>query len=117
MKLLLLHQFLQRIDQLVNGFVLPGPDVLGHAGADMGGEQFPAESVQRGRGRGGLGQNIDAIGVLLHHAPDTPDLPLNAAEPVDEAFVLLLAPFFCAVLTAVTTFHLLSPFSLFPQLS
>ena len=70
--------------------------VLSHAGAQVLVDQFPGKTVQGASGSGGLHQNIRAVHVLFHHAPDAPDLALDAVQPVDEALVLLLAPLFVA---------------------
>ena len=96
----LLHQFLQRGHQFVDDPVVPLPDAVRHAGADMGGQQLLAEAVQR-RGDGGhLHQNIRAVGVLLQHLPQAPHLSLNAAEAVGQAFLLLRGAVFRFVLAA-----------------
>ena len=43
-------------------------------------EQAEAHGVQRFRGRGDLGEDVDAVLVLLDHAGDAADLTLDAAQ-------------------------------------
>ena len=64
--------------------------VLSHAGAQVLVDQLPGKTVQGASGGSGLHQNIRAVHVLFHHAPDAPDLALDAVQPGDEVLVLLL---------------------------
>ena len=69
-----LHQLLQRLHQLVDGFIMPGADVVRHAGADMAGKQLLGERVEGGGRRGDLRENIRAVRAVLHHAADAAHL-------------------------------------------
>src|SRR5690625_4484482 len=51
-------------------------------------EQPQREGLQRAGGGRDLGEDVDAVLVLLHHLGDAPDLPLDAAQP--HQVVLLL---------------------------
>ncbi len=45
-------------------------------------EDFFLKSPQSGANRGDLGDHVNAVAVLFHHAGEAPDLPLDAAEPL-----------------------------------
>ena len=92
----LFHQLGQQLEQLVQLLVLPGPQVIRHAGADVLAQKLAGEAVQRRVGRCHLHQNVGTVDVFLHHAPDASDLPLNAAQAVEQGFVLLRRAHFVA---------------------
>jgi hypothetical protein len=55
-------------------------------------QQFQRERLQR-LGRGGhLGQDVDAVLVLLDHPLQAPDLPLDPAQPLEVAGLLGAVP-------------------------
>lgn len=45
-------------------------------------EQFERERLQRLRGRGDLGQDVNTVLVLLHHSLQTTDLTLDPPQPL-----------------------------------
>lgn len=63
----LFHQFLQRFQQLIHNFVIPGTDTIRHTGADMVCQQLTVERVHRRRYRRRLHQNIRTIHFVFHH--------------------------------------------------
>ena len=73
--------------------VISRADIMGDAGTDMVGQKIPVKGVDGSIDRGGLHQNIRAVGVLFHHAADAANLALNAAEPVAQALPLCFGPF------------------------
>ena len=73
---------------------------MGDAGTDMVGQKIPVKGVDGGIDRGGLHQNIRALGVLFHHAADAANLALNAAEPVAQALPLCFGPLLCLMAAA-----------------
>ena len=74
--------------------------VLSHAGAQVLVDQLPGKAVQGASGGGGLHQDIRAVHVLFHHAPDAPDLALDAVQPGDEVLVFLLGALLVAAAAA-----------------
>ena len=74
--------------------------VLSHAGAQVLVDQLPGKTVQGTSGGSGLHQNIRAVHVLFHHAPDAPDLTLDAVQPGDEVLVLLFGALLVAAAAA-----------------
>jgi len=71
-------------------FVAAGYGVL-DAMADMIAEDFLFGTAQRGAHGGNLGDDIDAVAVLLDHADNAADLALNAVQSFqdrDFCFVL-----------------------------
>ena len=99
----LLHELLQGSDQLVNDGVIPLTDAIGHAGADVGGQQLLAEAVEGGADGGDLDQDIRAVGVLLQHLPQATDLSLDAVEAMGEFLLLLVGAVLCLMAAAVHT--------------
>lgn len=53
-------------------------------------QDFLLDLVERGAHRADLGQHIDAVAVLLDHAGDAAHLALDASEPGELGFLLLL---------------------------
>src|SRR5699024_2366922 len=82
-----LNQPLDHPHQLVPRLVAACLQVDHHAGADVLAQQLLAEAVQGLAHRRRLEQDVRAVGVPLHHAPDAPDLSLLPVEPVDEILV------------------------------
>src|ERR1700686_4746244 len=76
------YQPLDRRIELTN---LPGAaaraDRLGHAMLGVVGQQLERNALERGAGRVGLGEDIDAVPILLDHFLDTSHLSLDAAQP------------------------------------
>lgn len=76
------------------------PDILGHTGAYMAGENYLAEAGQGAAGGRCLVEDINAVGIPLDHSLDSPDLSLDPAEPVDQILIFLLGTQFSALPTA-----------------
>src|SRR6202140_4222916 len=76
------YQPLDRRIELTN---LPGAaaraDRLGHAMLGVVGQQLERNALERGAGRVGLGEDIDAVPILLDHFLDSSHLPLDPSEP------------------------------------
>ena len=87
----LFHQLSEHLRQLVDHLTVPLAQAVGHAGAQVFAEQFPAEAVQGGIDGRNLDENIRAVHVLLQHFPQAPHLAFDAAEPVVQLFKLVLA--------------------------
>ena len=102
----LFHQFLQRFQQLIHNFVIPGTDTIRHTGADMVCQQLTVERVHRRRYRRRLHQNIRTIHFVFHHPTDAPNLPFDPIQSVDQAFILFFTAMLCFVCTAATRFLL-----------
>ena len=83
-----------------DGLVLPGADILRDAGFDVAGQQHLGKAVQRRARRRTLRQNIGTISVLFNHAANPANLPLDAAEPVEQIALLFVIPMLCSAMTA-----------------
>src|ERR1700693_899923 len=87
------YQPLDRRIELTN---LPGAaaraDRLGHAILGVVAQQLERNALERGAGRVDLGEDIDAVPILLDHFLDTSHLSLDASEPcLDLPLVLRIA--------------------------
>ena len=80
---------MQRGHQFVDDLVVPLSDTIRHAGADVGSQQLFTKAVQCRAHGGYLYQNVGTVGVLLQHLLQAPHLPFNAAQAVQEFFLLL----------------------------
>src|SRR5690606_16725062 len=77
-----------RLVDLLGG-VVPGGDRLVHAVVEVVVEQGEGDALE-GAGRGGdLGEDVDAVRVLLHHAVDPAHLALDAAQPLEQGVLRL----------------------------
>ena len=75
---------------LVDDGLIPVFHIAHDAMADVAGEQLLVERIDGGVDRGRLRENIGTVGVLFQHALEAADLSLDAAEPVEELFALLV---------------------------
>src|SRR5690606_27149517 len=57
---------------------------LGEAALEAGGDDREAGPVEGLGGGGELGDDVGAVGAALEHLDDAPDLPLGAAQAVDD---------------------------------
>jgi hypothetical protein len=57
-----------------------------HAGLDVAGQQFNAESIQSGSDRRDLVQNIDAIAIFIDHSLNSGNLPGNPVGSASDLF-------------------------------
>ena len=51
-------------------------------------EDLQSKRVERRRDRAHLGEDVDAVALLLDHALDPPDLPLDPVQAIDERLLL-----------------------------
>lgn len=96
----LLHKFFQSVDKLVDDFISALTNAVCDTAAYVLCEQLTAECVKGGTHSGGLGEYIDAVGAVFHHALYPPDLPFDAAQAIDELFLFIIAAGFCFPRTA-----------------
>src|SRR2546423_12875078 len=68
---------------------LPGPDRIGHAVLGMVVQQDQGHALQ-GRPDGvDLGQHVDAVAILVHHALQSADLALDPTQPSLDGLLVL----------------------------
>ena len=51
-------------------------------------EQLPGKGVQRRLDGGDLGEDVRAVALFFHHAPDASDLAFDPVQPPDQGIVL-----------------------------
>jgi hypothetical protein len=51
-------------------------------------QQADRDSLERPRGRGDLGQDVDAVRILVHHPVQAPYLPFDAAQPAQQGLLV-----------------------------
>ena len=64
------HQFLNGDQKVVHDLQMSVLDVLHHAGVNMVAEQLPGKGVQRRLDGGDLGEDVRAVALFFHHAPE-----------------------------------------------
>jgi hypothetical protein len=81
-----MHQPTDRSHQFINLLfgVLWSLALALHAVAGVAVEQTQRDPVQRRLSGRDLGEHVDAIAVVLHHARDSVDLPLHASKPSED---------------------------------
>ena len=55
-------------------------------------EQLPGKGVQRRLDGGDLGEDVRAVALFFHHAPDAPDLTFDPVKALDQGIVFRRFP-------------------------
>src|SRR5699024_8325715 len=76
------------LDLLPRGLVVAGAGGVDHAVSDVLLEEVDGDRVQRGRRGGDLGEDVDAVLVVIDHLPDAADLAFDPLHPPREGVLL-----------------------------
>jgi len=71
------------LPDLLVGFAAPGLGGFDHAAGHVLIEQTQGDGLQGLRGGTDLGEDVDAVLVVLDHLLQPPDLPLHPAQPLE----------------------------------
>ena len=74
------------------GHLVAGADGVGDAVPEVLVEEVHRHALQGAGGRRDLGQHVDAVGVLVDHALQAPDLALDAAEALQHLVLGVVVP-------------------------
>ena len=80
----LLHQFLQGCNKLIDCLIFAGTDITCDAGADMVRKKLFVKGIHSRIDSCGLDQDVVTISVIFQHSYNSPNLPLDTLQAVDE---------------------------------